>query len=59
MTEDRRKARTVEQLSHLLMTYRTYDGRSVVSFTIGDANYYAILDAINLLKGTLDEKQPS
>jgi hypothetical protein len=36
------------------MTYRTYDGRSVVSFTVGDANYYAILDAINLLKGTVE-----
>jgi hypothetical protein len=56
--EDYNKSRTIEQLTHLLMTYRTYDGRSVVSFTIGDANYYAILDAINLLKGTLDEKQP-
>jgi hypothetical protein len=44
------------------MSYRAYDGRSVVSFTVGDANYYAILDAINLLKGAPeghpDEKQP-
>ena len=52
MTETEHKTRrAVNQLSHLLMSYRTYDGRSVVSFTIGDANYYAILDAINLLKG--------
>lgn len=59
MTETEHKARrAVNQLSHLLMTYRTHDGRSLVSFTVGDANYYAILDAINLLKGTLDEKQP-
>ena len=59
MTETEHKTRrAVNQLSHLLMSYRTYDGRSVVSFSTGDANYYAILDAINLLKGTLDEKQP-
>ena len=52
MTETEHKTRrAVDQLSHLLMSYRTYDGRSVVSFTVGDANYYAILDAINLLKG--------
>ncbi len=64
MTETEHKTRrAVNQLSHLLMSYRTYDGRSVVSFSIGDANYYAILDAINFLKGhpegTLDEKQSS
>jgi hypothetical protein len=59
VTETEHKTRrAVNQLSHLLMSYHTYDGRSVVSFTIGDANYYAILDAINLLKGTSSEKQP-
>ncbi len=56
LPDEYKTKRTIEQLSHLLMTYRSYDGRSVVSFSIGDANYYAILDAINLLKGTLDEK---